>query len=189
MLRTGAGVLQTQRRRRTQRPRRQLRIEVGPSAGREQDCFWGSLFRHEPVLLRVKQRAASGGVRGGARRCGGTDRRDRICVMTKSAAVVLTVSAVPFLLGLCVDLVSFRANLLRAGNAVFRKTEKVPSPVPIAGLVLYLMAWLLAREIRPRPGWVDVAVVSALLFHLLAHCLFPDVSACARLFHRHSSRP
>ena len=109
--------------------------------------------------------------------------------MTKFAAVVLTVAAVPFLLGLCVDLVSFRANLLRAGNAVFRKTEKVPSPVPIAGLVLYLMAWLLAREVRPRPGWVDVAVVSALLFHLLAHCVLPAVSICARLFHRHSSRP
>ena len=126
---------------------------------------------------------------GGTRSCGRSDRRDRICAMTKSAAVVLTVAAVPFLLGLCVDLVSFRANLLRAGNAVFRKTEKVPSPVPIAGLVLYLMAWLLAREVRPCPDWVDVAVVSALLFHLLAHCLLPAVSACARLFHRHSSVP
>ena len=45
MLRTGAGVLQTQRRRRTQRPRRPLRVEVGPSAGREQDWFWVALLR------------------------------------------------------------------------------------------------------------------------------------------------
>ncbi len=74
--------LQTQRRRRTQRPRRPLCVKVGPFAGREQGWFGVSLLRHEPVLLRVFDRIAGfagwtgslcgdllrrrGGVRGGA---------------------------------------------------------------------------------------------------------------------------
>ena len=50
--------LQTQRRRRTQRPRKPLCVKVGPFAGRELGWFWVSLLCHEPVLLHVFDRIA-----------------------------------------------------------------------------------------------------------------------------------
>ena len=95
--------------------------------------------------------------------------------MTKFDIIVLASAIVPFLIGLWVDLVSCRANLSRIRSSFFRNT-KISSPIPIVGLILYLFSFLLTKELRSRPSWVDVSFLFVLLFHFIVHFVLPAIA-------------
>ena len=107
--------------------------------------------------------------------------------MNRLFFIVLSVATGPLLLGLWVDAVSCRANFLRARNAFSQRAERTPSPVPVVGLVLYLLAYLVARELRPCPAWVEAILLAAVLFHCFVHLALPAAAACLRSVGRRRS--